>query len=65
MVMIHTHAKGHSVKKFEWKQTDGQAGGGNCILSRDNAVSNNATYSIGAWSRRHSIYLEYREALFA
>jgi len=31
-------AKGQSVRKIEWKQTDGQADGGDCITSRANAV---------------------------
>jgi len=30
--------KGHSVQKLEWKQTDGQTDGGDCISFRANAT---------------------------
>ena len=32
-----------SVPKIEWKQTDGQTDGGDCITSLANAVPDNAT----------------------
>jgi len=31
-------AQGQSVRKIEWKQTDGQTDGGDCVTSRANAV---------------------------
>jgi len=37
--MTHTHMKGQSIRKIEWKQTDGQTDGGNCITSRYSSVS--------------------------
>ena len=40
--MTYTHAKvkveGYSVKTLEWKPTDGQTDGGDCITSRASAV---------------------------
>ena len=43
MVVTHAKAKGQgqmflSFQKLEWKQTDGQTDGGDCITSRANAV---------------------------
>ena len=44
MIMTYSKAKdkvnGQSVPKIQWKQTDGQADGGDCITSLANAVGN-------------------------
>jgi len=36
-------AKGQSVRKLDWKWTDGRTDGGDCITSRTNAVGKNFT----------------------
>jgi len=33
MVVTHTHMQRPKVRKVEWKQTDGQTDGGDCITS--------------------------------
>jgi len=38
--MQNVWIKGHAVQKLEWKQTDGQTDGGDCITPRANAVGN-------------------------
>jgi len=42
IVVTHTHSKdqGQSVRNIEWKQTDEQTDGGDCITSHANPVAN-------------------------
>jgi len=52
--MQEMKVKDHSVQKLQWKQTDRQTDGGDCITSRANAVGN--FYEVSVRAFQVSIY---------
>jgi len=57
--MHMVNVKGHSVQKLEWKRTNGQTDGGDCITSRDKAVGKKAVLNTVA------NVLVYQQAVFS